>query len=179
MEKVADILFKTLAWLGFVCVFLLICGGIWLFMDQFSLTVTFICFSIVLTLFTLAIVFRKEIKGGIFVALIYASILSVVLNGLVYAGAVDYLSHYSKDKWIKYANHRYYMLEDLQKEHDLVGLSENEVKNLLGEPAKVVDRIDGYYAYEYSTGGRYLIDPYVLEIVFLNGTSTYVTAREH
>ncbi len=174
------IFLKVLTWTGLAVVWgIILLVLFYKIGSPFVFHTGFIYFAITIILFALAIIFRKKIKGGALVALIYATILAVALNSVAYMGMIGYLSDYSKDKWEKYTEHRHFMITDLCNEYELIGLNENQIKDLLGEPTKVVDRIDGYYAYEYYAGHRYWIDPYVLEIVFKDGISTYVTEGEH
>ncbi len=179
MKKALLTLLKVLAWTSLVAVWIIIGGVLWMVLSPFVMRTSFVYLVVTIVLFAVAIIFRKKIKGGVLAALIYATILSVVVNCVACVGMIEYLSDYSKSKWGKYIEYRHFMIDDLRNGNELVGLSENEIKNLLGEPTKIVNRTEGYYVYEYYAGHRDWIDSYILEIVFKDGVSVGVTEGEH
>lgn len=108
--------------------------------------------------------------------LIIFTVLSVIVNSGIYLGITGYLSDYSRKKWDRYENFRIYMIDDLQKEHQLIGKSEEEIIELLGEPARKPD--SGPRRFEYYVGDS-MIDPYVYEIIFNNGIVENTMVVEH
>lgn len=128
--------------------------------------------------FVVPIIFRKRLKAHCPypLMLIIFTVLSVIVNSGIYLGITGYLSDYSRKKWDRYENFRIYMIDDLQKEHQLIGKSEEEIIELLGEPARKPD--SGPRRFEYYVGDS-MIDPYVYEIIFNNGIVENTMVVEH
>lgn len=180
MNNTLKVIFKTLTWLGLIAIWLILIYKLFFaFCYIILVEKTLLIYLVVaIILFALGIIFRKKIRGGITVAFVYATILSVVINFAIYAGFVTYLSDYNRDKWDKYVEYRHFMLTDLRNEYGLIGLNEEEIKNLLGEPNQIEDRTEGFYDYHYYSGFRSRMDAYVLEIVFKDGVSVNVVEGE-
>jgi hypothetical protein len=45
-----------------------------------------------------------------------------------------YITAFTPQKWEKYIDERNLMLKDLEKDHTLIGMTVNEVKEILGDP---------------------------------------------
>jgi len=76
-----------------------------------------------------------------------------------------YLNDFTPEKWEKYPNERYHMLENMTKEINFLGMTKEEVIEILGEPNQPyadtynADLID-YYV------GSFSIDPTMITFVF-------------
>lgn len=130
--------------------------------------VTLICLVI-------PIIFRKKLKLRLPLLLIISSVLSVAINATTFIGTVVYLSHFTEDKWDKYPELRYCMTDSLEKQHKIVGKTEEEVLELLGKPGNIAD----YYDYRYEYLWRESMDPYTYDIIFENGVAVRTEINHH
>ena len=87
------------------------------------------------------------------------------------------LFSFSKQRWIEYPNIRYKMIDDIEKNNSIIGKTQQEVRELLGEPDNVWehDFEDGYYNYyQYYIGKKHEIfemmwEPDMYLVTFRNG----------
>ncbi len=133
---------------------------------------------IYILVFVLPILFRKRITKYFSLPLSFLifTIISVVLVGSILAIAKGYISDFSQEKWGKYESLRTYMIDDLEEEHGIVGKTEKEVLELLGEPMYNYGN-ETIIRYEYYAGDG--IDSYYYEIVFENGIAKDTTVAQH
>lgn len=117
----------------------------------------------------LPIIFRRKLKADWMLPLflILATVLAMVSNGILYNFVDNYVSTYSRAKWDSNAELRFYMVDSLEEQFDFIGKTEQEVRDILGEPANVAE-YGGWRVFEYYIGDDY-IDPYTYDIRFENG----------
>ena len=106
---------------------------------------------------------------------VVSSLLAVIVAGVVFVGAVSYISEFTPKKWANNEPLRVYMIDDLEDEYLVTGKTNEEIKELLGEPKYVYGNEE---MYEYYVGDS-LIDPYGYQITFENGTSVDKKLIEH
>ncbi|MBO7208117.1 MAG: hypothetical protein J6V58_00090 [Clostridia bacterium] len=128
--------------------------------------------------FVLPIVFRKRISKYLSLPLsfIVFTIISVVLVGSILAVAKGYISEFSQEKWGKYESLRTYMIDDLEEEYGIVGKTDKQVLELLGEPMYNYG-FEPFARFEYYAGDG--IDSYYYEIVFEKGIAKDTTVAQH
>lgn len=131
---------------------------------------------VALLCFIIPIIFRKKLKLRLPILLIIFSLLSAFINATSTVGSYVYLSHYTPEKWDKYPDVRYCMQSSLERQHELVGKTEQEIIELLGEPENIAD--DYCYRYEYFIGYG-MIDPYTYDIIFEDGVAVRTEINEH
>ena len=88
-------------------------------------------FIYVLT-FALPIIFRKQISKYLSMPLsfIVFTILSVVVVGCMLGGANNYISDFTQEKWNNNQRLRKYMIDDLEKNHGIIGKTDKEIVDL-------------------------------------------------
>ena len=104
------------------------------------------------------------------------SILSVVVVGCILGGAKNYISDFSQEKWNNNERLRKYMLDDLEQNHGIIGKTDKEIVDLLGEPIYISDEQNNKYEYYV---GESIIDPYGYQIEFENNIAVDTTLFEH
>lgn len=82
--------------------------------------------------------------------------------------AENYFSDFTTEKWFKYPKLRNYMVDDLIENHNIIGMNENEVIELLGTPDTRNDTIFAYYMDEKYKDAVYI------EITFADGKVIYI-----
>ena len=98
----------------------------------------------------------------------------VLFIGL-YIGANIDNSTFSQERWERYPDMRYYMIEDLEKKHTIIGMTEEEILELLGEPTYAyTDSNPRYRHYKYYIGPpepmfSYMYEPDIYFLVFEDG----------
>ena len=111
--------------------------------------------------------FGDCVKTTLIVSLIYA----VVSVGTEF-GIREYFMHFSADMWNNYPVNRYLMIDDLEKNHKIIGMSTDEIQNLLGSPAQY-DTIQGNKkALIYGGAKKLFTDEYYAVIYDDNNTVT-------
>ena len=99
--------------------------------------------------------FGDCVKTTFIVSLIYAA----VSVGTQY-GVRAYFSTFSAENWINYPANRYLMIDDLEKNYNLIGLSTDEVKNLLGSPEQYDTILGDKEALIYGIDKDFFADKY-------------------
>ena len=97
------------------------------------------------------------------------------LIGLCMAAEIH--SHvFSPERWDRYPAMRYNMIEDLEKKHTIIDMTEEEVLELLGEPTYAyTDSNPRYRHYKYYIGPSepilplFTFDPDIYFLVFKDG----------
>lgn len=108
-------------------------------------------------------------------------IAAIVINTVIFNIGWIYISEYSREKWDNNEDLRIHMIDDLEENYQIIGKSEREVKDILGNPAYVEDRNAGglngkllsYYI------GMNIIDPYMYDIILENGVVIQTEVNEH
>ncbi len=157
MKKAMLNLLRVLAWA--IVVVLWIAIEILLLLSLFSVmaysVVGLIPLIIVNALLILAIIYRKKIKMRLLTSVVCATIAGVLISSITYIGTDAYSRDFTPEKWKNYPAGRDAMVEDLEKEHDLVGMTKNEIIELLGEPNHTSQFLYGYETYEYYNHHKY------------------------
>ncbi len=119
--------------------------------------------------FILPIIFHKKLKSNYMLplCLILATVLSTIINGVIYNSVDNYISVYSREKWNDNAELRFHMIDNLEKQFDFIGKTEQEIKDILGEPSNTIE-YDGWRVFEYYIGNDY-IDAYTYDFRFEKG----------
>ncbi|MBR2365591.1 MAG: hypothetical protein IKA78_00300 [Oscillospiraceae bacterium] len=128
--------------------------------------------------FVLPILFRKRLSKHfpLPVSLIIFSILSVVAVVCMLGGAKRYISDFSREKWSAHERLRKYMIDDLEREHGIVGKTDTEIVALLGEPIYIEN--EPQHTYEYYVGES-IIDPCGYQIRFEDHIAVSTKLFEH
>ena len=128
--------------------------------------------------FVLPIIFRRQISKYISLPLsfIVFTILSVAVVGCILGGAKNYISDFSQEKWNNNERLRKYMIDDLEENHGIIGKTDKEIVDLLGEPIYISDAPN--IKYEYYVGES-IIDPYGYQVEFDNNIAVNTTLFEH
>lgn len=80
----------------------------------------------------LPLIFILKFKQSILKACIISLGIYFVILFICYFTSTMYFSSFAKDKWNKYEHHRYLMVDDLEKSHELIGMTKSEATELLG-----------------------------------------------
>ena len=108
--------------------------------------------------------------------MIVSAVMAVVINVVTFFGVYRYVSEYSREKWDAHPRLRICMVDDLEREHQIIGMSEEEVKVLLGEPGDIPQW--GKHRFEYYAGDSGY-DPYTYDVIFENGVAVETRVSEH
>lgn len=143
-------------------------GGLSCFNDYWGAWIITVGIIILIGVFAFPIYTYKLFKDKLL--LMKMSFLITVIFLVVSFGAWYFTQSRFKDftpeRWQQYPRQRVTMIEDLKKEHNIIGMNKNNVIDLLGEP------------YETTNGGalKYSFDYGYIEVLFSKGkvTSLYV-----
>lgn len=69
------------------------------------------------------------------------------------------------------------MIDNLEKKHQITGMSNQEITELLGNPQRISE-LNGRYRYEYMIR-QGVIDPIIYEIYFDNDIASRTMVAEH
>ena len=176
--NVCFIIVLILGWAGILFVSFLL----YLMSDMFKYLgngiLVYITGFIYVLAFVLPIIFRKRISKYLSMPLSFVvfTILSVLIVSFVFVGARSYISSFSQEKWNNNERLRIYMLDDLEERHKIVGKTNEEIINLLGEPTYISDVKN--IKYEYYVGES-IIDPLGYQIEFDNNIAVKTELVEH
>ncbi len=176
--NICFIIVLILGWAGILFVSFLL----YLMSDMFRFLgngiLVYITVLIYVLAFALPIIFRKRISKYLSMPLsfIIFTILSVIIVSFVFVGARCYIASFSQEKWNDNERLRIYMLDDLEERHKIVGKTNEEIVDLLGEPIYISDNQN--IKYEYYVGDS-LIDPLGYQIEFDNNIAVKTTLVEH
>lgn len=153
-----NILYSFLLVIGWI-VILAISYAEYIFIPMFTLLgggiLVYITALLYILAFVLPILFRKRISKYLSMPLsfIVFTIISLVLVVCISLGGRSYISEFSSEKWSNNEGLRTYMVEDLEEEHKIVGMTDKEVLELLGEPDDIWELSEKErYAYIYYIG---------------------------
>jgi len=167
-----------LGWAGilFVSFLLYLMSDMFRFLGN-GILVYIIAFIYALAFF-LPIVFRKRISKylSLPLAFIVFTIFSVIIVCGILVSAKHYISDFSQQKWNDNERLRKYMIDDLEENHGIIGKTDKEIVDLLGEPIYISDAPD--IKYEYYVGES-IIDSYGYQIEFDNNIAINTTLFEH
>ncbi len=159
MRKAFLIILKVLAWTGLTFLWFVIEGV--LFVSWFSIMAFsvggWLPLIIVNALLVLAIICRKKIKMRLLKSVVCATITGIIITAITFVGITTYSNDFTPEKWKKYPMARFEMIDNLEEEHNLVGMTKAEISELLGEPNHISQRLYGYETYEYYYNYTYSI----------------------
>ena len=115
----------------------------------------FVLPAAVLILLCVLCIFRKKMLP----AWVCLAVYILIAGGTLFT-IHGYISTFTTEKWEKYKQDRYYMLDDFQEKYELETMTKDEVLVLLGKPDSITD---GEFNYVVDTGW---IDPIIFYIYF-------------
>ena len=146
------------------------------FLDRFAdgaLLTIFAVISVIGLIIPILFIRKKKPTWMLPLFLIVSTIITTAVNYGIFYGACEYMSVYTKEKWEKYPYVRYYMLDNLKEQYEFKGMTEQELKEILGDPTYIVEytghtKYKGYTVYQYMIGDD-KIDGYTYDFIFENG----------
>ncbi len=94
-------------------------------------------FIIPILFILLPFIFKKLLKKEWYKAFVYSFIINVIyiiiIVPVIRFGIISYMKSFSIKKWNNYDNLRYLMIDDLEKNHNLIGMKKDDVNKLLGK----------------------------------------------
>lgn len=126
----------------------------------------------------LPVIFRKKlsIAKSIPLTMIVSAVIAIVINTITFLGVYFYISEYSREKWDEYPRLRIHMIKDLEREQQIIGMTEDEIIGILGEPEDIPGV--GKQRFEYYAGDSGY-DPYTYDVIFENGVAVKTKISEH
>ena len=94
--------------------------------------------------------FKKSVLNTLIVFLAY-----IIITICVHFSCCLYLKSFTFEKWSEYPYQRHIMLEDLTSKHNFIGMSKEEISDILGEPS-----------YSWQEGSKQRVG-YVIQSLFL------------
>lgn len=174
VKSVFSYILLALVWCGITYVYLLmfmqsdIMNYVWngILKDLFII-VSFVCMLI-------PIIFRRKLKLRKSLLIVIFTVLSVLLNFILYCSATCYISTYSKTKWDNHDKLRYRMVYSIEHKYEMTDKKDQEIITLLGEPDFVQE--DGVY--RYYIGGQ-AKSFYIYDIFFEKGVVARTEVRNN
>lgn len=152
------------------------------FVNQFGdgvLKAVFVTIYLCAIAATIAICKKKKVGLALPPCLTLAALSAVMVNGIIYNAAGLYSSVYSREKWDENEEIRFYMIDDLEKKYDFVGMTKDKVIEILGEP-DTVSEYGGWEVFDYYLGyGDDMIDPYTYNVRFEDGIAVYADRKNN
>ena len=103
-------------------------------------------------------------------------IAAIVINTVIFNIGWIYISDFSREKWDNNEDLRIHMIDDLEEKYQIIGKSEQEIIDLLGEPRTDTNNNIKMFWYYVGDSGS---DPYTYDIIFENGIATVTEVNEH
>ena len=130
--------------------------------SDFSMTLFYICYA-VLPIILLAMplivkfVFKKKFYKSILYSVLSVIIYLIILISITF-GIRQYFKTFSTEKWSNenWNSFRYLMIDDLEDTYDLVGMTKEEVRALLGEEDVELEWLITDYAIGYSVRNGFM-----------------------
>ena len=99
--------------------------------------------------FIFKIKFYKSICYSTLIIILYIIILFILTFGII-----NYFKTFTKEKWINedWHNFRYLMIEDLEKQYNLIGMNKEEIYQILGEEDRKSNEDDRTLYYSIKNG---------------------------
>ena len=173
MKKYQTIL-NVMLYIIFIIMWICIAGAGFIIVT-FNSDIIIAPISILFILVSIAVIaFPFYIKLSNPKKIIIAIVLTIVValaGELTFQGMVKYYSVFTPDKWTKNIKARHRMIESLESQYMLEGMTEDEVKEILGEPGAVSDLLvdnENQYYYDYYAGDAFLTTIYYY-VTFENG----------
>lgn len=174
LVSVSLYLMFALMWCGIIYFYLLmflqsdIMNYVWngILKDLFII-VSFVCMFI-------PIIFRRKLKLRKPLLMVIFTVLSVLLNFVLYCSAACYISNFSKEKWDNHEKLRYCMVYSIERKYEMTNKSKQEITTLLGKP----DYVQEGGAYRYYIGGQ-SESFYIYDIFFEKGVVARTEVRNN
>lgn len=99
-----------------------------------------------------------------------------MIVSFIFIGARSYISSFSQEKWYNNERLRFYMIDDLEKKHQIIGKTEKEITELIGKPTYTYN--DQENVWEYFIGFS-MIDGLGYQIEFENDIAKNTSVVEH
>ncbi len=119
---------------------------------------------------------EKEIKRAKCINYILFGLFAAMLVGMIVFGVVRHYQHsFSTERWLRLPEKRTRIVDDLLTDHTLVGMTEEEVTDLLGMHNNDYGYFNREHRYVYYLGperGFFSIDSEWLVLDFVNGRVT-------
>lgn len=109
-------------------------------------------------------------------SLLAAFVTGIIINCIIHNSVFVYVSNFTRSKWKSLPDIRYYMIDDLENEHEITGKTEQDILYLLGEPTYVQERETKQYSYYVGKG---YIDSVFYDIIFKDGVAIDAFSGEH
>ncbi len=143
------------------------------FLDRFADGALLTIFAVIsVTGLIIPILFIRKMKHTwmLPLLLIVSTIVTTIVNcGVLYC-ASDYMSVYTREKWDKYPWERGGMIYSLNEQYEFIGMTEQEVTAILGDPDRIFERND-YTIYQYVVGDAFK-EWNAYDFIFENGIVT-------
>lgn len=124
--------------------------------SDFSMTLFYICYAVLpIILLAMPLILKFAFKKKFYKSIIY-SMFSVIIYLIILVimtfGIRQYFKTFSTEKWSNenWNSFRYLMIDDLEDTYDLVGMTKEEVRALLGEEDVELEWLITDYAIGYS-----------------------------
>lgn len=141
--------------------------GLFSEIDYFSNTLFSICFVVIPIIILLLPVILKMLLKREFYQSVLLSLIAlpvyVVFIFAVNSGISNYMKKFTLEKWEKYHDLRYLMIDDIEEQYPFVGMKREEALEILGKEYEYENHIDYfirsvwlrsyYYCLEYDENG--------------------------
>lgn len=170
---ILGIIFFTAVFICFDCPF-------WGLSQNFNTVLNIRLFLIIIFItlnITTLIIFRRRLnKIWKYPLILIASSLVIFLCGLgVLDGGYRYYGNFTPQKWIDNPDYRYLMIDSLERKYDIVGMSKQDITDLLGSPTNI-NRQTGSYEYFIDPG---FMDCVTYDIYFNNDIAVKTSKTVH
>jgi len=132
----------------------------------FAWFVIYLLFPIAVFALTVIFTIKSKPKKSILLSVILILSYAAIAFSMIFV-VNSYFSEFSQEKWGKYPYQRYNMLEDMTDEINFMGMSKEEVIDILGNPGVPYADPDGADLIDYYVGSS-SIDPTMVTFVFEN-----------
>ncbi|MCL2591112.1 MAG: hypothetical protein FWD67_09645 [Betaproteobacteria bacterium] len=103
----------------------------------------------------------KSFSVSVIIVIVYFIIVFILNMSLI-----CYFQVFTKNKWVKYPDNRFLMIESLENQYNLIGMPKEEILTLLGEPGDLGRKTNGEFEYFIKSGSLLEYEVYI--IVFQN-----------
>ena len=107
-------------------------------------------------------------------------IVSILICVCIIGAGAYAVFNFTPERWSRDKEHRHLMIKDLEREYDIIGMTDEEIISLLGEPENTATLPTGTDAkcLSYYIASGY-IDPVFYEIIFEDGVAVNTQKVEH
>ena len=184
LKNAAYLILYAAALLLIFCVssFLWLFGGLlWIVLEHQVLQVIYLILPVITGCIIIRVRLFKEysFRKSCFCATAAVLVYAFLALG-IFAAFNGYFKSFTPEKWQRFPNARYLMLDDLNRDHKLRERNKEEIIALLGTPDNPYDGTDADYIIDYYVGS-FTIDPTMLSFEFekdmVNDVYTYTEFR--